>query len=105
MEDFGGTFSNISSSIGDRLTIAYLADGTSDDIFAKHSKTETDEGTAIIKELLNEWKMNVDALADDGDTKMELSENEQIEQLRIVAEKYKERFESSSWIKDVRTAF
>lgn len=47
----------------------------------------------------------MDATTDDGDAKMELSEEEQVEQLRRVAEKYKERFEASTWISDVLAGF
>lgn len=84
-----------------------VQDGTSNDIFAKHSKTETDEGTALIKEFLNEWKAGVEAQSGgtDGDEAMALSEEAQIEELRKVAERYKDRFEASPWIRDVLAAF
>lgn len=47
----------------------------------------------------------MDALAEGDDAKMELSEEEQVKQLRAVAERYKEKFEGSNWIKDVLTGF
>lgn len=84
-----------------------VADGAADITFTKHSKTETDEGTALVKEFLDTWKARVEAHggAVDGDAEMELSEDAQIDELRRVAEEYKERFEGNTWVKSLMESY
>lgn len=74
--------------------------------FAKHSKSETDEGTALVKDFLDTWKARVEASGGaGGDVAMALSEEAQFEELKRVAEEYKERFEGNSWVKGLMESY
>lgn len=86
----------------------------SEHVLAKHSKTETDEGTALVKEFLNEWRERVEAeglgagvggLEDikGGEKGGSGSGNEtrQLEILREVVKEYEERLGKSPWVQSL----
>lgn len=65
---------------------------------SKFSKAETDEGTAIVKSFLDTWKAQTSDAAD-------VSEEQQVEALRRVAESFKGQFEASPWIQELMQSF
>ncbi|CAD6590292.1 MAG: MutS-like protein, partial [Tremellales sp. Tagirdzhanova-0007] len=69
-----------------------FGDSAPDNALTKYSRAETDEGTAIVREFLDTWKARVE------DGSRELSEEEQVAELRRTAEAFKERFEGNSWV-------
>jgi DNA mismatch repair protein MSH2 len=96
LEDFGGELPHL-SDVNSNLTEAYESDGE-DDTFGKFPKQETDEGTALVKSFLEDWKLRVESRGD-------MDEDEQVAELRRVAEEYKERFEGNEWVKGLMTSF
>jgi DNA mismatch repair protein MSH2 len=73
-------------------------DNTETSTYAKHPKIETDEGTALVKAFLEEWKERVESKGD-------ISEEEQVVVLRAVAEEYRQRFEGNAWVRGLMSAF
>lgn len=71
-----------------------------EDILARHTEQETEEGTALIKAFLQDWRDRLEA-ADGG----EMEEEKQVELLRTVVGEYKDRFEGSEWVKSVLDGF
>jgi DNA mismatch repair protein MSH2 len=81
---------------------ADVADGTDQaDVFAKHSKVEIDDGTAIVKEFLETWHARV--AAQDPDDK--LGDEDELAVLKATAEEYKAKFEGSPWIQTLLANF
>ncbi|KAK4686325.1 DNA mismatch repair protein MSH2, partial [Tremellales sp. Uapishka_1] len=74
-----------------------FGDGTSENVFAKHSKIETDEGTLLVKEFLDTWKSRIH----DAD----MSDEDQVKELRRTAEEFKARFEGNPWVQTMMTSF
>lgn len=94
LEDFGGESRETTAL----RMLTPAVDGSEDTSSAKFSKMETDEGTAVMKAFLDEWKASVEGQGD-------LSEEAQVAELKRIAEEYKERFESSPWIKNLLETF
>jgi DNA mismatch repair protein MSH2 len=69
-----------------------------EDVFAKISKSETDEGTAIVQDFLKTWKERT--AAGDGDATMR-SEEEELALLKATAREFKERMDGNAWTKAV----
>jgi DNA mismatch repair protein MSH2 len=94
LEDFGGESRETTAL----RMLTPATDGSEDTSSAKFSKMETDEGTAVMKAFLDEWKASVEGQGD-------LSEEAQVAELKRIAEVYKQRFESSPWIKNLLKTF
>ena len=71
------------------------------DVFAKHSKIEIDDGSAIVKEFLETWHARVAA----KDPEDKLSDEDEEAILRSTAEEFKQRFEGSPWIQTLLDSF
>lgn len=86
-----------------------FGDGAPAGLFAKHSRQEIDDGTVLVKQFLEEWKARTEVVAGSAsggdDSAMQLSEEAQVEELRKVAEEYRERFESSPWVQSLLEGF
>ncbi|WRT70598.1 uncharacterized protein IL334_007596 [Kwoniella shivajii] len=87
-----------------------FGDGVPDESLMKYSKTETDEGTALIKDFLDTWKSRTAGSAElgggiDGDEEMGMSEEDMLVELKKTAEEFKERFESNEWVQGVMSTF
>ncbi|OCF39837.1 DNA mismatch repair protein MSH2 [Kwoniella heveanensis CBS 569] len=89
---------------------------SSADAAVKYSKQETEEGTDLIRQFLDTWKLRTgngsSALVlpssqdPQGDTAMGMmSEEEMVEELKKVAEEFRDRFEGNNWVKAVMGNF
>ena len=76
-----------------------FGDGAAEATFAKFSKKDTEEGTELVKSFLDTWKARVEARGEG------LSEEEQVAELRKVAEEYKGRFEGNPWVQGLCESF
>jgi DNA mismatch repair protein MSH2 len=72
-----------------------------EDILAKHTEQETEEGTALIKQFLQDWRDRVEA----APTEEELDEEKQVQLLRTVVGEYRERLQGSAWVTSVLDGF
>lgn len=82
-----------------------VSDGVqSGDVFSKISKTETDEGTEIVREFFAAWKSKTATEGSDGDVNM-LSEEEQLVKLRETVEEFKEKMDGNPWVQAVLENF
>lgn len=93
LEDFGGQ-----SLSSDPVLKAHPSDDTAQNAISKFSKTETDEGTRVVKSFLDEWKART---ADSS----AMNEDDQVAELRKVAEEYQEKFAASPWIQGLLESF
>ena len=75
------------------------ADGTPATNFPKHTQEETDEGTALMKSFMEDWKSRVEANGE------EMGEEEQVQELVKVAKEYAEKFEGNPWVKGLMELF
>jgi DNA mismatch repair protein MSH2 len=83
-----------------------FGEGTADTVFAKHTKLETDQGTQLVKEFLDAWKDRIgQSGAGGGEDEAMMDEDAQVEELRKVAEEYRDKFEASPWIKSLLEGF
>ena len=96
LEDFGDVDAD-----GDDPEGAAAKKAREEDILARHSEAETEEGTALIKQFLQDWRDRVEA----GSSEDEMDEVKQVELLREVVGEYKERFQGSEWVKSVLNGF
>ncbi|KAK8850438.1 hypothetical protein IAR55_004356 [Kwoniella newhampshirensis] len=82
-----------------------FGDGSADEHLSKFSKSETEQGTALINEFLNEWKSRIASpqlqSQGEGDSSMGMSGDEMVRELKKVAEEYRDRFEGNEWVKGV----
>ncbi|KAK1923021.1 putative DNA mismatch repair protein MSH2 [Papiliotrema laurentii] len=76
-----------------------FGDGASEGVLTKFSKTDSDDGTRLVKSFLDEWKAKVESRGE------ELTEEQQVEELRKVAQEYRERFEGNPWVQGLLEAF
>ena len=60
---------------------------------AKMPRKEVEEGTTLLKSLLDEWKSRVE----EGETTMD--DDTKVQQLKVVVGEYKDRFETNPWVK------
>jgi DNA mismatch repair protein MSH2 len=83
-----------------------FGEGGADTVFAKHTKLETDQGTQLVKEFLDAWKDRIgQSGSGGGEDEAMMDEDAQVEELRKVAEEYREKFEASPWIKSLLEGF
>jgi DNA mismatch repair protein MSH2 len=83
-----------------------FGEGAADTVFAKHTKLETDQGTQLVKEFLDAWKGRIgQSGAGGGEDEAMMDEDAQVEELRKVAEEFREKFEASPWIKSLLEGF
>ena len=66
---------------------------------AKYTRVETDGGTALVREFLDVWKERVGG--DGGD----MSEEEQVIELRRTAVEFRERFDGNPWVRGLMESF
>ena len=76
-------------------------DGAADETLGKHSRSETDEGTALVRDFLDTWKARVG----DDEAGVVMSEEEQVAELRRTAEEFEARFEGNAWVKGLMESF
>jgi len=99
LEDFGGTYLRLAEDVN-----SFRADGSADDGLPKYSKSETDEGTALMRQFMETWKARAESL-DDLNGESGASEEAQVDELRRVAEEFGERFKGSAWITGLMDRF
>ncbi|ORX41090.1 muts domain V-domain-containing protein [Kockovaella imperatae] len=65
----------------------------------KFTKEETEEGTALVKAFLDEWKSRIESGG------REMSHDEQVAELKKVGSEFRSKFEASPWVADLLEGF